>query len=527
MRPVASTPDEWLPILTKRLDDEQPRLRRLKQYVTGDAPLPEMGSNLRASWQRFQRKARTSPAILTVACLADRIIPNGIEVGGASDSPAAAAAQRIWRNNRMDLVVKDFVWDMLTYRYSFLCVWRDEDNQAAISAESPEFMYAATDPLRPWRVRAAVKVWRDEDDGNDYAYVWVRGGRQKYQRDSWELVEVKRGVWERRLRSASFGGDWEVAGEFEEISGSIPVFIAENPGGAGEFELHTDLLDRINLGVLQRLVTTAMQAFRQRALRRKEGTEGSIDEDDDSVDYTAIFEPAPGALWDLPDGVDLWESQTTDINPMLTAEKADLRDYAAMTRTPLPMLVPEGANQSAAGALAAKEGLISKARDRIKVVQIVLAAVLLKALQVEGVDVEDDDTITVLCEPAHMTTDMEKYQAAVWAKSAGESWKSIARNILGYSPDQIRQDELDRADEQLAMATLVGGAPEGAPAGDDPAMLKARTDAMGAMIRAAVRPEDAAERAGLSGLTFLDDVEPITVRRIEKDVPASSDDSGE
>lgn len=525
---MAVTPDEWLPILTKRLDDEQPRLRRLRQYVSGDAPLPEMGANLRASWQRFQRKARTSPAILTVACLADRIVPNGIEVGGDTESPAAVAARRVWRNNRMDLVVKDFIWDMLTYRYSFLCVWQDEDESAAITAESPEFMYAATDPLRPWIIRAAIKVWRDEDAEKDYAYVWVRGGRQKYEQDSYEIVKTRSGREERRLRSLSSSGDWRAVGEFEEIDGSIPVFIAENPGGAGEFELHTDLLDRINHGVLQRLVTTAMQAFRQRALKRKAGDDAAdVDEDDDSVDYSKVFEPAPGALWDLPDGVDLWESQTTDINPMLTAEKADLRDYAAMTRTPLPMLVPEGANQSAAGAVAAKEGLIAKARDRITVVQIVLASVLLKALQVEGVDVEDE-TVTVLCQPPHLTSDMEKYQAAVWAKSAGESWKSIARNILGYSPDQIRQDELDRADEQLAMATLVGGA--GGDTGatvDDAAMLKARTDALGAMVRAGADPEDAAKLAGLEGLTFLEGVEPVTLRKSNPEQVKPSNDSGE
>ncbi|MCF3941329.1 hypothetical protein [Gordonia tangerina] len=54
-----------------------------------------------------------------------------------------------------------------------------------------------------------------------------------------------------------------------------------------------------------------------------------------------------------------------------------------------------------------------------------------------------------------MRQESQKYAAAAQAKAAGESWASIARNILGYSPDQIRQDELDRAQEQLNAFTAL------------------------------------------------------------------------
>ena len=441
----------WFPILAKRIDHEQPRIRRLRRYIEGDAPLPEMGPNLRAAWQRFQRKARTNWAELIVESAVDRVVPQGIQINGSADSVEANHVETIWRDNRMDVVLKTWLRDGIAYRDSYLCLW-EEDGKAVITAESPETMYAATDPARPWIVRAALKAWRDRDVETDYAWVWVPGGRQMFSRPSY----TGNG---RRMHSRVQNGSWTVASEFEPIDGDIPIYVYRNPTGWGEFERDTDLIDRINHDVLQRLVTTSMQAYRQRALKRSaDDPDNYEDESKDSegndVDLTKVFEPAPGALWDLPAGIDIWESQYTDITPMLTAEKADLRDLAAKTRTPLPMLLPDSANQSAEGAKSAQVGFYAKARNRCDVAKITLAAALLKAMRVEGV--EPSGTIDVVMENPEYVTITEKYAAAMQAKQAGESWKSIERNILGYTPEQIQQDAKDRAGEQLAAAMLTG-----------------------------------------------------------------------
>lgn len=446
---MPDTPQEWLPVLCKRLDAARPRIANLKKYLDGDAPLPEMGPNLRASWERFQKKSRTNWAELIVESVADRIVPIGIEIAGSSDSDEAKLAQRIWRDNRMDVLVKQLVRDGIALRDAYLCVWAGDGGKAVITTESADKMYAATDPLQPWVVRAAIRVWRDEDTERDYAMVWASNGQaQKFSRQMSNIHQ--------KLLTRASAGTWQPETEPEQIAGGVPVFIWQNPSGFGEYERHTDLIDRINLGVLQRLVTTAMQAFRQRALKRKEQeqnfTASEDDADKDDEDYSKVFEPAPGALWDLPDGWDLWESQYTDITPMLTGEKGDLRDLAAVSRTPLPMLVPDGANQTATGAAEMTSGLYFKARDRVQVTQNVLAAALLKALRIEGI--EPSGTITVLCENPERVTLSEKYAAAAAAKTAGESWKSIQRNVLGRSPDQIKQDAADRASEQLAAAML-------------------------------------------------------------------------
>lgn len=83
---MASTPEEWLPILTKRIDDNMPRVRLLDRYVSGDAPLPEQSKNTKASWKAFQKMSRTNWGMLIRDSVSDRIVPNGITVDGSADS---------------------------------------------------------------------------------------------------------------------------------------------------------------------------------------------------------------------------------------------------------------------------------------------------------------------------------------------------------------------------------------------------------------------------------------------------------
>lgn len=438
-----STPDEWLSLLTKRLDERAPEVAKLRSYADGHAPMPEMGRNVRASWEAFQKKSRGGFGYLIASALANRLIPIGVTVGGSSDTPEAQIARRIYRDNRCAVAFSDAMMDALQVRVGYLVVGEDVGGPV-ITREAPEQMIAATDPLRPWRSRAALKVWRDGDVGLDFAQVWVDGERHTYARD----IKDGAGIDHRKSE-----GGWSHYGQPETFDGAVPVVVIENRDGIGEYERHLDIIDRINLGVLNRLVVVAMQAFRQRALK---GGLPDVDNEGNAIEWDRIFEPAPGALWELPDGIDIWESQQTDITPLLTSVKDDLRDLSAVSETPLAMLVPDGANQTAEGAAFQREAIILKARDRKERWQAPLALAMVYALRVAGVD--NPETVEILFEPVERVSMSEKYAAAVQAKAAGESWKSIARNILGYSPEQIAQDELDRAAEQLALGIL-GGAP--------------------------------------------------------------------
>ena len=438
---MATTPEEWLPILAARMDARAPRIARLRQYSTGNAPLPEMGKNTKASWEAFQKKARTNYGGLACESLSGRIVFNGVRVGTARNGPAVEALRRVWRDNRLNVVIPDAVSLMLSVSVGYL-ITGIRSGEPIITAEPPEKVITAPDPVQPWRSRAALSAWRDLDAGFDHAYVWVEGGlRQKF---------VRKSTNESGNLIRSVVGGWSPAGAPDVFQGPVPVFALQNKDGVAEFEPHIDVIDRINLGKLQRLVITAYQAFKARAFKGLP----EKDEEDNDIDWGQRLNFAPGAMVDLPEEIDIWESEGVDIRPLLEGEKADARDFAAQTRTPLDVFVPEGQNQSATGAANAHKGEIQKAKDRIARAAAPIEAALLAALRIVGLD--DGSTVQVMHEPPEHVSLTEKSSAAAQAKAGGKSQRWIDEHIWGMSPDEIATEEADRAEEQLQTLALTG-----------------------------------------------------------------------
>lgn len=455
-----STPEDWLGLLTRRMDLRRLTVLMLKSFVDGNAPLPEMTADTRESWAAFQRRARTNWGELICDSVVDRLVPNGISVGDDAKDERAKKAQKLWRENRMTSVFKSWMRYGMIYGQSYLTVWRPANSTVnnglpIITADSPETMDVITDPLQHWKPKAALKVWRDIEGGVDYAMLWSQDNppvlfrRESYIRvetriipSKW-LVNLAEGAWE-RVNNAAY--TTEFAGQ------PIPVVVYNNPGGHGDFETHIDLINRINLGILQRLVITAMQAFRQRIIEG--GLLPERDADGNLIDYTKTFAPAPGALWNLPKDLTLKETQQVDIQPILLGSKEDIRQLAAVTRTPLPMLMPDNANISAEGAQATENGHIFRCADRLSEGKLGIEAAMTMALQVAGEKFDDEEYVEVNFEEVDRVTFAEKYTAALAAHNAGESWPSICRNVLGYSPEQIEQDRSDRIQESLLAASM-------------------------------------------------------------------------
>lgn len=434
------TPDEYLPILLAKLSARLPDVQMSRRYVNGDAPLPEMGDNLRESWVAFQKKSRTNLGGRTCESLAGRIIPLGVRVGG-NTGPGADAARRIYRDNRLGLVFADAVWNALSTGYGYLLT-QDVAGRAVITSERPEQMITIPDPLQPWRAIAGVKAWRDKITGVDHATVWVPGVEQRFRRDSKNTFGSYRNL----------GPEGWVAGEPVEFDGGVPIQVLENPHGMGEVTAHRDVIDRINLGKLQRLVTVAMQAYRQRVVENL-----PEDDPDDPVDYGKVFDPAPGAIWDLPEGAKLTELSdgSAGIQAMLAGEVADVREYCGVTGTPMSNFLSDAQNQSAEGAMNAKESEISKAEKRIASFKPSFEGSIVDALRVEGVDA--GETVEMEFAPTAFVSFGERAQAANLAKTAGMPTRWIARNIWGQSADQIREIETDIAVEQLSLFGAASG----------------------------------------------------------------------
>lgn len=402
--------------------------------MNGDAPLPEGAEGCRDAYRKFQRKARTNFGELVVDAVADRMTVSGFRVGEQNQDDDLA--RKIWRRNRLAIGSADVHRDMLGLSSGYVMVQAGV-NGAVVTHERPEQVITEHDPLIPSIVRAGLKVYRDSVAGYDFAFLHLPGVVFRYSRplfdDRGELKDVP-----------SVNGGWDFVEAVPSMQSFVSIYPFDNRDCMGEFETHTDVLDRINWDILQRLVITAMQAYRQRATK---GDLPAEDEQGNEVDYGEIFKPGPGALWQLPEGVDLWESQPTDLTPILSSSKDDLTHLSAVTRTPMATLMPDGANQTAEGAAFAREGLVFKAQDRVTRAGAVWDSVMGAALAIEqnlDAPVEDVETLWL---PVERRSLQERADAATKAQDI--PWRDRMTDIWQFSADRIDRMEANRAADAL------------------------------------------------------------------------------
>jgi hypothetical protein len=98
---------------------------------------------------------------------------------------------------------------------------------------------------------------------------------------------------------------------------------------------------------------------------------------------------------------------------------------------------------------------VFKATDRITQASESLEAVMSLAFLFTG-DTERArrGDMEVLWAPPDRVTMAEKYDAAVKALAAGETWRSVMQDVLGKSPQQIARMEGERAAEAFLTASL-------------------------------------------------------------------------
>lgn len=444
---MALTPEKWLERLIAAMEDRADRVGRLRDYMDGNAPLPEGADGCRDAYRQFQRKARTNFGELVVDAVVERMVPSGFSVGSGSDDDDQVRA--IWRRNWLQVGVADVLRDMVGVSAGYMIAAQGANGQAVVTCERPEQVITEADPQWPMETAAGLKVYRDTVDRLDWAYLHLPGEVHRFTRP------VRDGA---TTVSASPGG-WTLLDSDRTGLSFVPVFPFINRGGLGEFEPHTDVLDRINWGILQRLVIIAMQAYRQRATKGDLPTE---DEDGNELDYAQIFKPGPGALWQLPEGVELWESAQTDITPVLSSVKDDITHLAAVTRTPMATLMPDGANQSAEGAAFAREGLVFKTQDRVERAKVSLARAMGAALAIERGAIDIVDDVEVLWLPVERQSLAERADAATKAQDL--PWRTRMTDIWQFSADRVDKMESERAMDALTASLAAPPAASAAPA---------------------------------------------------------------
>lgn len=441
-----NSPGWWLNRLIIRLGDRQARYDLLEDYYTGQASVPVNSTKaVRLAYQRLMRLAGTNFAELVVEAVRERMVVTGFRTGADSDELGDKEAWRIWQANSLDADALLVHRSSLAMSAACVIVGGPDDDIGAplITPEDPREVIVEHDPIKRRRARAALKVFTDDVEGVQLAYLYLPGAVVRAAREK-PAVGASTLDW----------SGWEWVSGLELLPAPVVPVVAfpnrstmtdrrDGQGRSwGEFEAHLSILDRINYTILNRLEIATLQAFRQRAVKGVP----THDDQGNEIDYDDIFAADPGALWLMPETAELWESGQVDLGPVRQAIRDDVQDLAAVTRTPLFYLTPDATNGSAEGASLAREGLVFKTADRIVQASESWEQVMALAFLFAGDETRASrGDMEALWAPPERFSLAERYDAASKAATAGVPWRAVMRDVLQFSPQQVDRMEADRA----------------------------------------------------------------------------------
>lgn len=438
------SPGWWLHRASRKLVSRQSRLDDLISRFEGDSPLPHVNASIGDAYRSFQKKSRTNWPENIVEAVRERMTLTGIRTAVEEGESGDLTAWEIAEESGLAVELSDVLQMMLSAGDGYMIVGKDAVTQRpVITGEDPRQVVTIHDPVQQRKVRAALKMFHDRDEERDYAYLYRPGRVHVAFRDikrpakTGPIFNTRTWDWD----DTKGGAD----GQALDDPDMLPVVRFRNRRGVGEFELHRDLLDRIDHMVLMRLVIATFQAFRQRAVK------GLPDEDDEGneIEWKDVFTADPGALWQLPQGVEFWESENFDLRPLLEGEKEDLRSLAAVTRTALSYLAPDMAAQSAEGASLMREAQIFRTEDRIARANESVKDVMSYAFTIAG-DVKRADRSKL----KPMWSSPERLTLAARGDAATKAEDLPARerliHIWGFSPDEADRMMKERAEDAFA-----------------------------------------------------------------------------
>jgi hypothetical protein len=413
----------------------RPGIDLLADYLRGEPPLPTVSAGWAEAVRPYVRLSRTNCAELVVSAPLDRMIPLGWATAVEDDRDGDQLADRIAKVNDLASSFPETLEHMLALGDGYMAVDKHPSRpEPVITSQDPRGCILANDTLTGDPL-ASLILTRDEWSGDLLAHVHLYPDPSGAG-PSGTVVEV--------MRRKDAAGEWQRDDKLSGSADGFEVVRFRNRGGVGDYERHLDLLDRVNDQVFRRIAIALYQAFRQRAAK-------GLPKHDDAgaeIDYREVFSADPGALWDLPEGVEMWESGVVDLAGIRSAVKDDMIAVAAMTATSLHYITPDAAAGSAEGASSMRERMIYRTEDRRRRANGSMARVLSAAFRIMGEAKRADAlTIRTLWQPAERWSIGERASAATQAKAAGLPWAAIMTDILGYPPSELpRLEQMRGAD---------------------------------------------------------------------------------
>jgi len=475
----------WLQRLHNQLRVQRDQCQKLWDRYEGNAPLPTVNHNQAEAVRWFIGQSRSNWERLIVGAVLSRLRIRGIRTKVDNDEGGDVEGFKVWKKSRGKLWALDVHKYALAMRKGYVVVGTDGRGQLLVTAEDPRQMTAITDPEDPLKVIAALKLIYDDAHMEDVAKLFLLDDDGHFRLLT---ARRKRSVMTplvgNQFHAQAFAWDMTADGELDitepewlqedsNFDGRCPVVIFENEDCLAEFEPHIPLLDRINQQILQRMTIATIQAFKQRAMKGLPKTDPKTGE---VINYDDVFTADPGAIWNIPASVDIWESGQVDLGPILLAIRDDVRDLAATSGTPLYSITPDAANGSAEGASLQRETLtfkVEQRQDRWELSHELVDELIFRTVG----DMERAVEIEVMWSPADRPSMSERANAIAQTSGVVPRYHQLTE-IWGMDPAMA-----DRAMSQLAKdmaqdaAMAAAGVPVQKPQPMQPSQFNAQKQA--------------------------------------------------
>lgn len=480
---VEFTDGWWFAQLWAKLAPQRERCQKLQNRYEGNAPLPSITDNQADAVKWFVAKSRSNFERLIVNSVLSRLKIRGIRTAVDADEGGDAAAYQLWKRARGKLVVLDAHKMALAMSRAYVIVGKDAFGRLVATAEDPRQVTAITDPTDPYRCLAAIKVYEDHNTREEVCYLYLPGRAPRIARRPLPKAGVVV-IMDGRFPAQAF--TWDDERDGTPIPGKVPWLAAtadmpavcpvvpfKNEDGMAQFEPFLPLIDRINQQILQRMTIATIQAFKQRAFKGLPTKDAKTGQ---PIDWDAVFVADPGAIWNVPKDVDIWESGQVDLGPILLAIRDDVKDLAATSGTPLYSITPEAANGSAEGASLQREQMVFQVetrQDRWEVGHEMVCALLFRtagdtARAVPG-------KLEIMWTPVERHSMAERGSAIAQTKDVFSKYQQLTE-IWGMDPAQADRNMSELADDAVlaqqmaaaATAAQQAAAPPQPPAPDQP-----------------------------------------------------------
>lgn len=489
----------WLDRGIAAIQSKQGILRTRERYVQGDHPLPNGDPRYVRALRDFQQKAQTNYIGMVVGAITQRMSVNGFRFGqGEASNPEARAN---WMYNDMDSQLEGFIWDCATFGEGYLLVGPAREPvspegkafeqrfaeetpiepppnpaeepvdpspsptdplnpgrpttaftkppvekpdiprsasgvpEPIITVENPKICHVFPDPQRPNRALCGIRLWKDFFLDQVVAVLYFPDSTHVF------LGSKEAGV---DASAALSVGDFKLLSEEVNETGEVGLFRCQwRPDGKSEVDDIISVQNRINHTVLDRLVISKSQAYRQRWATgggpQKQGTKKGNKKESQAPP----LDPGSDILWYFtnPDAK-FGDFEQADITQLLEAVRDDIINISQISQVPPHYLMGTIANIGGDTLTQAESSYVFRVKARSRAVGYTLEKAEKYVFSLKGNDAmaNEKDTEVLWMDPA-VKNHVEQADAILKESQMLASAPPFALRVLaqrmGYPPDVI------------------------------------------------------------------------------------------